>query len=411
MTMRPWIVGASGLESVGSTIGDGITGRLADPVTGAGLINPNTDPAVVGVDPLTGSLALVGTDIGVGAALRREIQTGFTNGAFGVPPPGGVGSAIVSDPADAGYNPLPGWYWVPPADGSQTATVESGYGTATGNLFKVTSTVGATGGGYLYGLSKNPESYGQQYRAMLSTYAYTRTAGDTIDFTWLDSSLNEIYSPASATTTSGGETKIDCGLVPISAAYLRVRYYADSTAATHRIAEVRVAYVPAEVQVNLYQLTSAVALGTSEAQIAGINIPRATFTTGCTYRIFLYGTVTNTSGSNKALTINCRIGTSSLGGTVVTTNGPNVATGNTNTGFVWEARVTFRSAGITGQAFAVSEIRGDSAGPFANVNAWTDTVSANTINTTLVNILEVTASLASGASGSIQLLSIVCENS
>lgn len=408
--MRPWIFGSSGLEAVGSTVGDGITGRITDPSTGAGLFNPNTDPAVVGIDPLTGSLALVGTDIGLGAAFRREVQTGFTNGAFGVLPPGGVGSVIVSDPADAGYNPLPGWYWVPAADGSQVAAIVSGYSTATGNLLQVTSTVGATGGGYLYGLSKNPESYGQQFRGMFSLFVNDRSTNDTVGYTWLDKDLGEIYSEAT-TPLVAGETKVDCGLVPINAAYLRVRYYPDTLAASHRIAEIRVAYVPAEVQVNLFQLTSATALGSSEAQIAGITIPHATFTKGATYRICLYGTVTNTSGSNKALTISCRIGSTSLSGTVVATNGPNVATGNTDTGFIWEARATIRSTGSGGTVFAVSEIRGDSGGPFPSANSVSDTTATSSVNTTLVRLLEVTASIAAGASGSIHLLSIVCENS
>ena len=38
-------VGHNPLEFVGGSVSDGFSGRITDPVTGAGLFNPNLDPA------------------------------------------------------------------------------------------------------------------------------------------------------------------------------------------------------------------------------------------------------------------------------------------------------------------------------------------------------------------------------
>ena len=104
-------------DVIGQTIGDGFTGRITDPVTGAGHFNANTDPNVVGIDPLTGSEAPAGTDVGFGAATRRFLTAGVYNGDFAVPPSDPPG-AIVSDTADADYNALPYWRAYRPDNGS-----------------------------------------------------------------------------------------------------------------------------------------------------------------------------------------------------------------------------------------------------------------------------------------------------
>jgi hypothetical protein len=108
MAWRPWIVGTNPLEPIGSGTTDGATGRIVDPSTGAGLFNPNTDPQLVGVDPLTGADSPSGVDVGFGATVRRFILTGLSNSDFALGP-SVPGQPIVGLATDGAYNPLPFW--------------------------------------------------------------------------------------------------------------------------------------------------------------------------------------------------------------------------------------------------------------------------------------------------------------
>jgi hypothetical protein len=102
----------------GQIIDEGWSGRIVDPISGAGLFNANTDYNVVGVDPLTGELSPIGTDVGFGASVRRWIQAGVYNGDFAVPP-----AAPQSVIVDA-YNMLPYWSFQPTQSGQIVAFVE-----------------------------------------------------------------------------------------------------------------------------------------------------------------------------------------------------------------------------------------------------------------------------------------------
>lgn len=108
----------------GQILDEGWGGRIVDPISGTGLFNANTDYNVVGVDPLTGDYAPIGTDVGFGAAVRRWVQAGVYNGDFSVPP-----NAPGTQIEDA-YNMLPYWSFQPTQSGQIIAFVEPQTGTA-----------------------------------------------------------------------------------------------------------------------------------------------------------------------------------------------------------------------------------------------------------------------------------------
>ncbi|MBX3031906.1 MAG: hypothetical protein KF809_17300 [Chloroflexi bacterium] len=115
-------VGYNPLENL---VGGGIDDiRLTDPVTGAGLFTPNTDPTVVGIDPLTGLDAPMGTDVLFGSMVRRLFTAGLYNADFSVPPPDPA-MPINSDPSSADYNPLPCWRLVDGSNGRVTVWWEA----------------------------------------------------------------------------------------------------------------------------------------------------------------------------------------------------------------------------------------------------------------------------------------------
>ena len=110
--------GYNPIDLPGQIMDEGWGGRIVDPISGAGLFTSNTDPNVVGVDPLTGVDSPIGTDVGFGAAVRRWVQAGVYNGDFSVPP-----TATGSQIEDA-YNMLPYWSFQPTQSGQIIAFVE-----------------------------------------------------------------------------------------------------------------------------------------------------------------------------------------------------------------------------------------------------------------------------------------------
>lgn len=385
--------------------------RLIDTVSGGGMLTTNSDPAVVNVDPLTGEDAPTGTDVGFAAPLRRFIHTGILNGDFALPPPS-PGDLITED------NPLP--FWSLTTSGIVTAQVNGSASAASGNVLHIDAAANA--GLSIEGVTQFaplPRSQGQQYRVMMSCYAAVTGGLNTLALTC------QFYA-ADAVTTIGGlqfrtlnstasEFKLDAGLVPAGATYAKVGILCgvSSTAASADIYEVRCAFIPAETPVGLDALTgNSGAITSTETTVIDATIPPNTFVVGSTYRLRVYGTATNNTGAAKTLTLNCRIGPTTLAGTVVATQSPSIADGTTNLGFFWDVWMTCRSVGSTGTVFAVPMVTGDSSGPFATVNGVGDVTGTSTIDTTVANTLEVTASVAGGtASVNFRLGSIICENS
>ena len=110
--------GYNPIDLPGQILDEGYGGRFSDPTTGAGLFTANTDYNVVGVDPLTGEDAPIGTDVGFGAAVRRWMQAGVYNGDFSILP-NAYGDHII----DA-YNMLAYWSFQPTQSGCIVAYAE-----------------------------------------------------------------------------------------------------------------------------------------------------------------------------------------------------------------------------------------------------------------------------------------------
>lgn len=413
MTMRPWVVGDSSIANVGASIGDGVEARITDSATGAGLFNPNTDPAVVGIDPLTGAVAPTGTDMSFGAATRRQMQTNVINGDFAVLPPLGADSVIVSDPNDAGYNPLPGWTWTPSSDGTQSAFVTADATLASGYKF-VTS--GNPGSGELSQFVAVPMSRGQQYRVLVSAFGLLAGAGSSV-------ALVARYYKADATTAvgaemtrpvaSGGleEAKIDAGIVPTTAAYILVTLRCTTTSSVRQeFGEVRCAFLPAEAEVGLRSITSNVgAFSTSETQVVGATIPANSWTVGSTYRIRAFGQVVANSSAAHTVTLRCRIGTSSLSGNIAASRAP--ATSGTASGdpFSVEALVTCRSVGASGTVIGGVAIIGNATQPFNAAQFIGNSGSTVVVDTTAANVIELTGVTSNaGTTVAFHLATIEC---
>lgn len=403
---RPWIVGSNPAEPIGSSVSDGYAGRVSDPLTGAGVFNPNLDPAVVGIDPLTGSLAPSGTDMSFGSAIRRQMHTNVINGDFAVLPPGGADSLIDSDPASATYNPLPGWTWVPDADGLTTATVTADAAYASGYKLSIVTSTGTAGGSYLQQLIPVPMSQGQQYRVLVSMYG-----SDNVKFKtqFLKADLTAIGSEITCDTfASPAEVKMDAGLVPPTAAYIRFRAGYQTAVTTKEIGEVRCAFSPAEASLGLGSLAAnTVSISTSETQIKGITIPANTLVEGSTYRLTVYGSATNTSGSTQTTTFRLRCGPTSLSGTVVTSRAPLMAIGASNDGWKVEFLFSVRTVGASGSAIGNGTTEGGPSQPW-NTNFFVSaTIAAVTIDTTVANVLELTAETANANAAVVGRLALI----
>ena len=229
--MRPWVVGANPLEPVGSSVSDGITGRVADPVTGAGLFNPNTDPNVVGIDAITGSDAPAGTDVGFGAGVMALLERGVYNGDFSLPPPRPE-LPINSDPSDVGYNPLPHW------------VLETVSGAGDEIQFYWVADVTRPSGGYIQVVASGAGSCRRQLRQLLRIASsgsgrFAHSFGATVEGesvsgpTGLFAQLEADYLQQDAATVTGGlgSSSIELSVLDDTIATLEEPAYNDASQA------------------------------------------------------------------------------------------------------------------------------------------------------------------------------------
>lgn len=359
---------------------------------GGGLISTNSDPSVVGVDPLTGANAPTGTDVGFSAPVRRFIQTGILNGDFSQGPPDA--SAPIS--AD---NPLPYWTYEAGGFGQGLLWVaDSSY--ASGYKVSPANQVGGTGDA-ISQMVPIPMSQGQQYRVLLSVYG---ASGSTVN------ALIFQFYRADGTTTVGSlqsvsfvlaqaELKVDAGLVPATAAYLlvKIRFGTGVGATVVPIGEVRAAFPPAEATVGLYSRSSSTgAISTSETVVASASIPANTLVAGSQYVIRAMGTLTVTGGIARVATFNLRVGPTTLTGATVETINPTTTTNATADGYMLEAILTVVSVGATGTVHGTIAINGGSQ-PFAVASRVDVSAATTTIDTTVANLIELTAQTSNAA--------------
>lgn len=219
------VIGATSYDLLPSTSDNGDT-RLADPVTGAGILTTNTDPLVVGVDPLTGLDAPPETDMLMGAVLRSQVVRYYVNGDFALPPRDAT-RAIDSDPSSADYNPLPGWVLVDTSNGHWTA-------------MWVADATSGSGGRILFqndGLATvGTEIYLQARPAVLASSSQAQTADPAAGWTTAGAGLTAGHADlvfvraqsvrADSTTTTGPSvegtytfTNIHIGAGPLAASY------------------------------------------------------------------------------------------------------------------------------------------------------------------------------------------------
>lgn len=347
------------------------------------------------VDPDTGALVLSsatsGDEVGFGPGLTRGVQTNVKNGDFALGPPDP--SQPISD-----SNALPYWTWEPddPSRQSLSHVADAAYGSG----YKLTFTnvgAGATGDSFLTQWVELPASQGQQYRVLLSFFgAFFGYFELRHQFYQIDKTT-AIGSEVTTTNVSTVETKRDAGLVPTAAAWLRLRVvYTPGVGADAgtSIGEVRAAFLPAEATLGLGSLSASTGIINSETQVKGITIPANTLVVGSVYKIEGYATVS--ASAANAMTIRIRLGPTSLSGTVLVDLVPNSTSTASNDAFHVEALVTVQSVGATGAVTAGMKLTAGPTEPFANVIRIDQLTSGVTIDTTVANILELTAETAAG---------------
>lgn len=239
--IRPWIVSFNPAEPMGSSITEGYAGRVTSPVSGAGLVTANTDPSIVGVDPLTGADAPTGTDVGFAAALRRFLMAGVYNGDFAVPPPD-TSRPIVSDPKDAGYNPLDYWTCVAPANGSGYAEVVASAAPSGWSLRLTVDGAGASDEVFVRQIVPVNGSSNRSFAYMPAAYfsAETGAVEAFIRGQYLKADLTTTGSAVTDTATSSlSDLRALMGHVPADAYYLQLDVGARDGTGSATFTEVR----------------------------------------------------------------------------------------------------------------------------------------------------------------------------
>jgi hypothetical protein len=210
--------------------------RLVDTVAGGGLFTTNSDPSVVGVDPLTGEDAPVGTDVGFGAGVRRYIQAGVLNGDFSLPPPD---TAAQVDDA----NGIPYWRRYSVDAGLTSSSVWSDtVASASGRGVRIDlSAAGATDELGVEQYVPVNGAVGRSWSYFIAAYisSYSGSGFGKVSGQYLTADGADTGGAFSGTRATTGEIRINVGQIPADAAYLRVRVGALSGTGSVQFSEVR----------------------------------------------------------------------------------------------------------------------------------------------------------------------------
>jgi len=136
---------------------------------------------------------------------------------------------------------------------------------------------------------------------------------------------------------------------------------------------------------------------TTQTQVVALTVTANTFITGATYRVRGFGTITSTAAN--ACTFRVRIGTTTLTGNIPATVAPTATTTASAHSFEVEGIVTIRSTGASGSAIGGMSARGTGPGtaqPFTDSHRVGTSTATVTVDTTVQNILELTAVAAAG---------------
>lgn len=132
----------------------------------------------------------------------------------------------------------------------------------------------------------------------------------------------------------------------------------------------------------------------TQTQVVGLTIPANVLVAGSTYRLEGWGVCT--SSVANAVTLRVRIGTTTLTGNIAGSRAPNGTTTASADGFKVEALFTVRTAGASGTCVAQVMTIGEAAQPFNTQTFVNPTTSTVVVDTTVQNILELTAVTAAG---------------
>jgi hypothetical protein len=347
--------------------------QFVDTIARVPLLSLNSDPSA--------------GDVGFGSGLQRGIQTGVLNGDFSMPPPS------LDEPISES-NPLPYWTWEPDGAGYHIPTLTADSAYASG--YKLSIVRDAPSGAVtsnIYQYVPVPRSQGQQYRVLLSMF---QEGGAILRYQFYTEAQVAIGSSVSTTLGFASEIKVDAGLVPPTAAYIKVESPITSTGPfVVYIGEVRAAFLPAEASLGLGSLSATTGgITTTETQVKGITIPADTLVVGSVYKIEAWATMTSTAAN--VVTFRMRLGPTTLTGTVVDSINPTATTTASTDSFKVEALLTVRSVGATGTVTGGVSMFGGASQPFAVATRIDQLSSTVTIDTTVANILEFTAQTAAG---------------
>ena len=89
-------------------------------------------------------------------------------------------------------------------------------------------------------------------------------------------------------------------------------------------------------------------IANTQTQVIGTTIAANSLIAGTTYRLTAFGVASNSAGSDQALTIRVRIGTTTLTGNIAGSRAPNIKNGAAGEGFSCEFLFTVRTAGASG---------------------------------------------------------------
>jgi hypothetical protein len=140
---------------------------------------------------------------------------------------------------------------------------------------------------------------------------------------------------------------------------------------------------------GLASIVAAAAIANTETVVASTSLPVGTMAVGTTFLIKAYGRLTS-GGTGGSSIFRCRIGTTTLTGTIPATLTIVNANSVTNAPFSVEMLVTVRTSGVSGTVIGNAAVAGGITAAFtspADVSAISSTVA---VDTTAVKLIELT---------------------
>lgn len=131
------------------------------------------------------------------------------------------------------------------------------------------------------------------------------------------------------------------------------------------------------------------AITTTQTQVIGLTLDANSLAAGDTYRIRAFGQITSTASAT--VTLRARCGPTTLTGNIVTSRAPTANNTASSDPVSVEMVVTVRSIGAGGTIIGGTLIVGNATQPFNSATFADGTSSTQALDTTVANILELTA--------------------